>query len=712
MKKKLNNSIILLIGLFLALLYTSYLFKDKIFPTNDEWLLTRDSGFKDITQAYLGWHFFRFDDWHWPLTLTDNILYPFKASISYTDSIPWFAIFFKLFSNYLPTNFQYIGLFLLLSFTLQFFWGARLVVLFLSNNYFTVITSGILFMIAPPLTNRIPHVALTSHWLILASIWSYFSLITTYKIKKILRLQFFLILITCGIHPYLAVMIFLIIVASYIQLYIDKKIKLKQGFFALITASSLLIIGWYFFGYFTNNNSVGNQGFGLYSTNLNSLINPMNYSLFINSLPHPPYQSGGYNYLGLGILLLSLVTFVKWLLSPKNNFLIIIKIWPIIVLTILLILFAISNHIYWGNTEILTYTIPSKLENIFQIFRASGRFIWVFHYLLLLAIISTSFKVWNRQQLYFILPIIICLQFIDLIPNHQLLSKLSNQSYNNPLLSQEWNKLSLEHNKLIVIPASQCSESFIFPIFERLAAEQKIQTNTMYLARYDREAYDFHCYKLPQLIAYNQLEKDAAYILDKKKSFNLYTQINLDERNSHYCSEIDEFIVCRKRLSSSEIKEIDIQAQPYSINTVLDFQANSNNSLNYQWGDWSFPDMEGTWTNGKEAHLFMKLPEPVKHDAILNIEAVPFINENHPQQVVDVLVNKELVTQLIFKLDQPLLNQYEIPIPAKLINSISPLQITFRFSNLVSPHRVGLGEDKRLLGLWFKKMKLVEDKTL
>ena len=547
-KKSLNKFIILSISLFLAFLYTAYLFGDKIFPTNDEWLYI---GLKDMTTAHLGWLFFRFDDWHWPLTLTDNIQYPFKASISYTDSIPWFAIFFKLFSNFLPTNFQYIGLFLLLNFTLQFFWGAQLASLFLSNNYFAAITSGILFMIAPPLTTRITHIALTSHWLILASIWSYFSLITTHKIKKILILQLFLIFISSGIHPYLSAMIFLIIITSYIQLYIDKKIKLKQGLFALVTASSLLIIGWYLFGYFTSKNSLGNQGFGWYSTNLNSLINPRNSSLFINSLPIQTYQYEGYNYLGLGILLLLLITFFKFLLSREKKFRLIIKIWPIIVLSLLLILFALSNHIYWGEREILAYTIPFNIDNLFQIFRASGRFIWVFHYLLLLAIIAASFRVWKPQQLYLILPIIICLQFIDLLPKHQAISIIPNQSDNNPLLSQQWKKLSLEHNKLIVIPASQCSKLFKFPVFERLAAEQNMQTNTMKLARYDREAYNFHCSKLPELVASNKLEKDAAYVLDKKEYFNLYTQINLDDQNSHYCSEIDGFMLCRKRSQSN-----------------------------------------------------------------------------------------------------------------------------------------------------------------
>ncbi|VEP15128.1 hypothetical protein H1P_310029 [Hyella patelloides LEGE 07179] len=65
-----------------------------------------------------------------------------------------------------------------------------------------------------------------------------------------------------------------------------------------------MIIGWYLFGYLTNDNSVGNQGFGEYSLNLNSLINPMSASLFIKSLPYPIEQSEGYNYLGIGILLL------------------------------------------------------------------------------------------------------------------------------------------------------------------------------------------------------------------------------------------------------------------------------------------------------------------------------------------------------------------------------------------------------------------------
>lgn len=165
-------------------------------------------------------------------------------------------------------------------------------------------------------------------------------------------------------------------------------------------------------------------------------------------------------------------------------------------------------------------------------------------------------------------------------------------------------------------------------------------------------------------------------------------------------------------IKTQDLKKLKTPAKHYSIETILDFQADSNNSLDYQWGGWSFSDKEGTWTDGSKAHLFMKLKKPVQQDLILVMEAIPFLHEHHPQQVVDVIVNEELVTQLIFKIGQPLKNRYQIPLSAKLINSQSPLQITFRFSNPVSPHSIGLGEDKRLLGLMLKKIKLVEDGTL
>ena len=62
-------------------------------PQYTDWLLMGG----DPSQHYLGWEFYRRSDWFFPLGLTDQLAYPLKTSVIYTDSIPLFAVFFKLF---------------------------------------------------------------------------------------------------------------------------------------------------------------------------------------------------------------------------------------------------------------------------------------------------------------------------------------------------------------------------------------------------------------------------------------------------------------------------------------------------------------------------------------------------------------------------------------------------------------------------------------
>ena len=86
-------------------------------PVWDDWLLGRG----DLTQHYLGWCFFRRGSWTFPIGLTDNLAYPSYTSVIFTDSIPLFAVFFKVLSPVLPETFQYFGWWGIMSFALQGF---------------------------------------------------------------------------------------------------------------------------------------------------------------------------------------------------------------------------------------------------------------------------------------------------------------------------------------------------------------------------------------------------------------------------------------------------------------------------------------------------------------------------------------------------------------------------------------------------------------
>ncbi len=84
----------------------AYLWNKNIEPA--VYRLVADGG--DPSQHYLGWEFYRRSDWFFPLGLTDQLAYPLKTSVIYTDSIPLFAVFFKLFRHILPAQFQYFGI--------------------------------------------------------------------------------------------------------------------------------------------------------------------------------------------------------------------------------------------------------------------------------------------------------------------------------------------------------------------------------------------------------------------------------------------------------------------------------------------------------------------------------------------------------------------------------------------------------------------------
>ena len=101
--KKININIIaaLLGGIAFVLIYGVKILN----PLYTDWLLTGG----DPSQHYLGWEFFRRSDWYFPLGLTDQLAYPLKTSVIYTDSIPIFAVFLNCSEVYCPSNFSILA---------------------------------------------------------------------------------------------------------------------------------------------------------------------------------------------------------------------------------------------------------------------------------------------------------------------------------------------------------------------------------------------------------------------------------------------------------------------------------------------------------------------------------------------------------------------------------------------------------------------------
>ncbi len=395
-----NKKILFATGCFIGLCVFLFVFTfSTLNVTNDSFFI---NGFieKDVAQHYAGWLLFSESDWQFPLGVGENMAYPYGSSVSYTDSVPLFAIFFKLFASVLPETFQYFGIYVCLCYMLMGGFSA-LLIQFFANSFIYSAVGALLFSFSPVMMERaFRHTALTSHFLIIAALYYYFKNKGNYTLKS--TVPFIIInVLAITIHPYFLPFTFGISFAFYLEWAFAKKQPLKASMFIIISLGATLFTGWVI-GAFHSIGSAGDIGYGTYSLNLNSYINPVSknigdWSVFTN--PRAllvGYQEEAFNYLGFGVIvaLVLCIPFILIVKAVRKEFFTLIKSsFGIIVTTVLLTIFALSNLIAFGGLVLINVPLSPQIQAIASVFRASGRFGWLLFYLIYLIVAVTLSRV-------------------------------------------------------------------------------------------------------------------------------------------------------------------------------------------------------------------------------------------------------------------------------------------------------------------------------
>ena len=444
--KKININIVaaLLGGIAFALIYGIKILN----PLYTDWLLTGG----DPSQHYLGWEFFRRSSWYFPFGLTDQLAYPLKTSVIYTDSIPIFAVFFKLFRSILPRQFQYFGIWGLLCFVLQGYYAAK--ILGERSSSKTVILVGSVFFIVSPIMvfRMYYHTALAAHWLILLAIYFYSKHEKEYRdiFKPVMQWGILGILIG-SIHLYFVPMCGAILL-GYILCSIWKERKVRIRFFYPgISFSVGLFLTIYLLGGFSSGADTGTNNLGLFSFNLNAFLNPMSYSTLLKNTSlwnWPFYTQGqyeGFSYLGMGIILLcacGIVLMVKNIFRRRKP-----SVYQVmtVLMSIGLIVLAASPTITWNDKLLLQLPYSSTIYKYWGIFGSCGRMAWpVVYFLMIFGITSIGNMKWKRKEISCVVLILACLvQVVDL--SGQLYKRHENYSekvvYQSPLAGTVWDDI-------------------------------------------------------------------------------------------------------------------------------------------------------------------------------------------------------------------------------------------------------------------------------
>lgn len=487
---------------------------DKLNVTNEKWLLNGE----DLAQHYIGWKFFRQSKWNWKIGIMNNINYPYNASIILTDSIPLFAIIFKIFSKFLPDNFQYFGIYGLITFMLQGIFSYLLVYRFVKDRKYSIIAS-IFFILSPTIIQReYSHTALASHYIILMALclWAYNE---SLKEKKILKniLWILLGLLSASIHLYFVPMVMIIMATTFFIDYIKDK-KIKNNIITVVVTCICIFIEIYLLGGFTFDSSIkyGEHGLGQYNSNLNTFFNPyeINKSL-LREMPILFGQYEGFGYLGCGIIALSAILLYDFIKEEDKKTILINKyiISGFILCSISIIIatalsFSINQHL------IFKITFPTKLESIISTFRATGRFIWLACYLItLVAIVNVYKNIKNKKYSYVFIMVVLFIQIYDLrgyiIEKHQIFNNYDNEYVFN---FEEQINIS-KYNEIVFLPADNVSREFknIYKI-ANLAIDNGMKINNFYMARNNLKTTEYS-ENIIEKLCNNEVDEKIIYII-------------------------------------------------------------------------------------------------------------------------------------------------------------------------------------------------------
>ena len=169
MSDKNKKYLSILTGCLVSLLFILTIFTPQnVDPLYTGWV--RNGG-GDNLQHYLGWRFFRNDGWNRFFLFMRNLNYPVGTSVIVTDSNPLFCLLLKPLNSVLPDEFQFNGIWIILSYLLIALFSG-LIGWQLTHKVSFTLAGTIISILNPVVLQRaLIHDTLTAHWLILAAVW-------------------------------------------------------------------------------------------------------------------------------------------------------------------------------------------------------------------------------------------------------------------------------------------------------------------------------------------------------------------------------------------------------------------------------------------------------------------------------------------------------------------------------------------------------------
>jgi len=670
-------------------------------PDSTDWIM---AGFQDPQQAYLSWEFFRHTPlFQFPIGANPALGMEISSSIVFTDSIPLLAIIFKPFSPLLGNVFQYFGFWLMLCYVLQYFFAYKLISYFTADTFIQII-GACFFVLAPAFLMRTTiHLALSGHWLVLAAFCIFFA-------ERFLSWRWLLLLLLAiSINVYLLLMVAAVWCCDIIQKLMQKKVKPGHALINFGQGVILVVLLMWALGYFMLGPTPKvDQVFP--GMNVLAPFNPGKSFLPVQGwskiIPEIKLiQSDGFMFLGFGNILLLFSAIFIWFRLPASSMNKVTK-YSLFILIAVLSIITLSNKIYIGEYKIISYPLFKPLDIFYTVFRGYNRMFWPVYYLIILFSFVIISKI-SRRVAITMITLILAIHVYDL--SGQLTGIRAFYSnpptWESPLKSELWDDFARRYDKVLYVLPSNNFLGFL-PWVE-YAAVHHLSINMGYFARDDGSKIKAAQFKLTNELLAGDFDPKALYVFEDEKLWNIAIRKLHDDDLAGVLDGVKVLApnqnTCRD--CKNNIFEL-YRNRPAGYFDMRDGKISFNSKTperKYLIYGWSGPEPWGTWSDGPEAAIYLKLKKVPVGDIALHISGIAFIHEKHPSQRIDVVINEYKLCTIVR--DSSAEKTHVILIPKYVYNkNEGEFNITMRFRDAISPADIDMSGDNRRLSFGLTKI--------
>ena len=415
----------------------------------------------DWATALVGYFYYVQSPWQLPLFYVSALGTPGGTNIIYLDAVPIVALVGKLVRSVTGATINLCGWYLFLCFALP---GVMMTVLLIAVRIRYALATVIAAVFAdatPALLWRWGHIPLEAQFLVIGALALYLFSLKKSAWRGVPIVWIGYLVLTYLTNIYLFVMVGIVWLCAILQRRLNRLATTREMLGAGALTVALVTIVIVLSGQFSGGTGPPfSTGYGLFSMNLLSpFVPPQESGLFpwVGRVVDPnghPHQYEGFNYLGAGLLLGSLLVLpaeASWLRRNLRRH------GSLLVACAALTAFAISHRVLAGQLLLFELPMPRYVFWTLGILQSGGRFFWLIGYAQMAIVIVLGFRC-AQPVLALCLAGAAILQLFDVQPlREKIIASIAAGPVAAVLNRDEVEHLVARARHIEVVPSFQCN---------------------------------------------------------------------------------------------------------------------------------------------------------------------------------------------------------------------------------------------------------------